>query len=105
MVAERFGWVDFRGGVVGGPMMEGGPGIWEQLKERVWGGEGLLSKGEGRRGEEGWEWGSLTNGCGKARSSKRVIPASKMVFSRDEAGPERSWDDGPGSPIGSPGPV
>lgn len=45
--------MDFRGGVVGGSKMEEGAGIWEQLKERFWGG-GLLSKGKERGGEEEW---------------------------------------------------
>lgn len=63
--------MDFRGGVVGGSKMEEGAGIWEQLKERFWGGACCQ---RGKKGEErkNGGWGSKTNGCWRARSRARV---------------------------------
>lgn len=82
--------IGFRGGVVGGPKMEGGAGIWEQLKGKVLG-RSLLSKVKGRGGEEEW---------GVGKHDKWMLESQIQ----GEGGQERGWVDGLVSPIGSPGP-
>ena len=70
--------------------MEGGVGIWEQLKERFWEEPVVKGKRKGRRQMMGGVW----------KHDKWMLESQIQ----DEGGQERGWADGLVSPIDSPGP-